>query len=136
MCYTGLRYSDAIRFNSSLHIVGGKRIVVVTQKTKKETNLYINDKIRPLADFVNDHRIYITQIDFNRKLKVIAAGAGINKNVSSHVARHSFGSSLVDLGITIEVAKGLLSHGSTSSIKIYYHLKSANLDEAMKKFNK
>jgi site-specific recombinase XerD len=56
--------------------------------------------------------------------------------VSSHVARHSFGSSLVDLGITIEVAKGLLSHGSTSSTKIYYHLKSTNLDEAMKKFNK
>lgn len=135
MAYTGLRHSDAMRFKTAEHVINNERIVIETQKTKKVTNLYINDKIRPHMDFISTNPIKLTQVDFNRKLKVIAAGAGINKKVSSHVARHSFGSSLVDLGIQIEVAKGLLSHGSINSTKIYYHLKAANFDEAMRKFN-
>jgi integrase/recombinase XerD len=136
MAYTGLRFSDAIRFSSSLHILEGERIVMETQKTKKITNLFINDRLKALIPFIDENPLKITQTDFNRKLKVIAAGAGVNKKISSHVARHSFGSSLADLGIPIEVAKGLLSHGSMSSTKIYYHVKASNLDEAMKKFNK
>ncbi|MDB5013965.1 MAG: integrase family protein [Daejeonella sp.] len=136
MAYTGLRYSDAIRFHSTLFVIDGERIVMETQKTKKVTNLFINDRIKPLIDFVDNNRLTITQVDFNRKLKVIAAGAGVKKKVSSHVGRHSFGSSLADAGIPIEIAKGLMSHGSTASTKIYYHIKNSNLDEAMKRFNK
>jgi site-specific recombinase XerD len=135
-CYTGLSYSDACRFRIQDHVINNERIVMKTQKTGKETNLYINDKIRPLMQYVNDNPLKLSRVEFNRRLKEIAAGSKIKKQLSSHVARHSFGSSLVDLGIPIEVAKGLLSHGSTSSTKIYYHLKSANLDEAMKKFIK
>jgi integrase/recombinase XerD len=135
MAFTGLRFSDAIRFRSELHVVNDERIVIETQKTKKMTNIFINDKIKLLISFINERRLNLTQVDFNRKLKIIAAGASVDKKVSSHVARHSFGSSLADLGIPLEVAKGLLSHGSLSSTKIYYHIKEANLDEAMKKFN-
>jgi integrase/recombinase XerD len=135
MALTGLRYSDAIRFKSWLHVIDGERIVIETRKTGKITNLLINDKIKPLIPFLDNNGLSITQTDFNRKLKLIAAGAGVKKKVSSHVARHSFGSSLADLDIPVEVAKGLLAHGSTNSTKIYYHLKSSNLDAAMRKFN-
>lgn len=135
MAFTGLRHSDAIRFKIAEHVVNNERIVMETQKTKKITNLYINDKIRPYMDFVDANPIKLTQVDFNRKLKIIAAGAGIDKKVSSHVARHSFGSSLADLGVPVEIAKGLMAHGSSASTKIYYHIKVTNLDEAMKKFN-
>jgi integrase/recombinase XerD len=136
MAYTGLRHSDAVTFDINKHIVENERIVKTTVKTGKQTNILINAKIRPLMDFVAANPIKLTQVDFNRKLKVIAAGAGIKKKVSSHVARHSFGSLLADSGIPIEVAKGLLAHGSASSTKIYYHLKTSNLDAAMKKLEK
>ena len=136
MAYTGLRFSDAVRFQIARHVVNDERIVIETQKTKQITNLFINDQLKALIIFIGSNPLEITQVDFNRKLKVIAAGSGIDKKVSSHVARHSFGSLLADLGVSMEVAKGLLSHGSISSTKIYYHLKSSNYDEAMKKFNK
>lgn len=136
MCYTGLRYSDGVRFKSSLHIVGGERIVMKTTKTGSFTNILINDQIRSLIPFIDANRLHISQVDYNRKLKIIAAAAGVKKNVSSHVARHTFGSSLVDLGVDMKVAQGLLSHGSPQSTKIYFHVKTKNLDEAMKKFNK
>lgn len=135
MAFTGLRFSDAIRFRSDLHVINGERIVMETQKTKKTTNLFINDRIRTLISFTMENPLNLSQVDFNRKLKIIAVGAGVDKKISSHVARHSFGSSLADLGIPMEVAKGLLSHGSMSSTKIYYHLKESNFDEAMKRFN-
>src|SRR5690606_37659102 len=113
----------------------GERIVIETQKTGQTANIYINDKIRPLLSFILVNPLRYTQTDFNRKLKLIAAYVGINKKVSSHVARHSFGASLVSLGVPEKVAQGLLAHGSAQSTKIYYHLDSPALDEAMKKFN-
>lgn len=137
MCYTGLRYSDGVRFKSSLHTVGNKeRITMQTTKTGNITNILINDQIRRLIPFIDANRLHITQVEYNRKLKIIAAGAGIKKNLTSHVARHTFGSSLVDLDVPVKVAQALLSHGSERSTKLYYHVKSRNLDEAMKKFNK
>jgi integrase/recombinase XerD len=136
MCYTGLRYSDGVRFKSSLHVVGNERIVMQTTKTGTVTNLFITDQIRRLIPFIDANRLYITQVEYNRRLKIIAAGAGIRKNLTSHVARHTFGSSLVDLGVDMKVAQGLLSHGSAQSTKIYFHVKSKNLDDAMKKFNR
>lgn len=135
MSFTGLRYSDAVRVNAS-HVLNNERIVIATQKTKQVANIYLNDKIKPLLAFLLENRLTITQTDFNRKLKIIAASKGINKKVSSHVGRHSFGAALVALGVPEKSAQGLLAHGSAASTKIYYHLQSAVLDEAMKKFNK
>lgn len=135
-CYTGLRYSDASRFNIETHVVDNERIVIQTQKTGKGTNIYINEVIRPLMLYVSATPLRISQEEYNRRLKEIAAGAHIKKALTSHVARHTFGSYLVDLGVSMEVAQGLLAHGSIASTRVYYHLKSANLDEAMKRFNK
>jgi len=134
MAFTGLRFSDAIRVNDS-HIIQSERIVIETQKTKQDANIFINNKIRPLLEFVIANPLKITQVDFNRKLKVIAAYCGITKKVSSHVARHSFGASLVSLGILPKIAQGLLAHASAASTQIYYHLDNPELDAAMKKFN-
>lgn len=137
MCYTGLRYSDGIRFKSSLHTFGNmERITMQTTKTGNFTNIFINDQIRRLIPFIDANRLHITQVEYNRKLKIIAASAGIKKNLTSHVARHTFGSSLVDLDVPVKVAQALLTHGSERSTKIYYHVKSRNLDDVMKKFNK
>jgi site-specific recombinase XerD len=92
------------------------------------------DRIKPWIEYIDLNRIYITQENFNLKLKVIAAG--VKKKVSSYIGRHTFGSSLVDLNIDKKLAQKLLPHGSISSTKIYYHVKDENLDKAMEKFNK
>jgi integrase len=133
MARTGLRYSDAVAFRPGLHIIEDERIVIMTQKTGKKTNIYINDTIEPLIRFIAVNRLHISPVDFNRKLKTLAVAAGIKKNLTSHVGRHSFGASLAGADIPIEVAKMLLSHGSTSMTRIYYHMNDKNADDAMKK---
>ena len=135
MTYTGLRFSDAIRFKSSLHVVNKERVVLITQKTGMQTNIFINDKIKSIITYIDSNPLLITSIYFNRRLKAISEFLEIDKKVSSHVARHSFGTSLAANGISKEVAQGLLAHGNIKSTKIYYHLENADLDAAMKKLN-
>ncbi|MBC7494112.1 MAG: phage integrase SAM-like domain-containing protein [Flavobacterium sp.] len=135
MCNTGLRFSDAKVFDPGSHIVDDERIVLTTQKTKQKANIFINTKVRSLIDYIRLKPLKITQTDFNRKLKIIAAGAGIFKNISSHVGRHSFGAALVALGVPKKSAQGLLAHASAKSTDIYFHLQAPAMDEAMKKFN-
>jgi site-specific recombinase XerD len=43
-----------------------------------------------------------------------------------------YSDTVAEKGVPMEVAKGLLAHGSMSSAKIYFHIKTANLDKAMK----
>ena len=135
MTYTGLRFSDAIRFKSSLHVVNNERVVLITQKTGMQTNIFINDKIKSIITYIDSNPLLITSIYFNRRLKAISEFLEIDKKVSSHVARHSFGTSLAANGISKEVAQGLLAHGNIKSTKIYYHLENTDLDAAMKKLN-
>ena len=135
MARTGLRFSDASRFDPAKHIIDGVRIVLETQKTHNTTNILINEKIKPLIEYISNNPLGITQTYFNRVLKVIAAHLGIAKKVSSHTGRHSFGASLVALGVPEKVAQGLLTHSTAAATKIYFHLSEPSLDEAMRKFN-
>ncbi len=135
MAYTGLRHGDAVQFRTHLHVSNNERIVLTTKKSQKETSILINNRIARLLPFITDNPVMSTNQDFNRKLKIIAAAIGINKNLTAHVARHTFGASLVDLNVPIEVARELLTHSNSKTTKIYYHLKKENLDAAMKKFD-
>lgn len=134
-CFTGLRFADAKKFRAKEHILDGERIVLRTNKTGKQTNIFINDKIAPLAAAVDADPLFISLEEYNRSLKTIAEITKINKRLSSHVGRHTFGAALVDLEVPFDVAKELLAHGSPASTKVYYHLKNDNLDKAMKAFN-
>jgi integrase/recombinase XerD len=135
MCYTGLRISDAFQFDPSLHIINNERIFMTSQKTGQQINLYLTEKIRYFVDYIRLNKIVGTHAAFNYSLQNVVAKLGIKKNITAHVARHTFGSTLVDLGVDMKVAQGLLAHGSIESTKVYYHVKSTNLDDAMKKFN-
>ena len=115
--------------------MNNERVVLITQKTGMQTNIFINDKIKSIITYIDSNPLLITSIYFNRRLKAISEFLEIDKKVSSHVARHSFGTSLAANGISKEVAQGLLAHGNIKSTKIYYHLENTDLDAAMKKLN-
>lgn len=54
----------------------------------------------------------------NRYLKAIANGAGITKNLSFHIARHTF-ASLYDASFGIEAAQQVLHHSNLRTTKMY-----------------
>jgi site-specific recombinase XerD len=72
---------------------------------------------------------------YNNNLKDIAKKADIDKNVSSHVARHSWATRALLKGVSLDKVSSLLKHKSLSTTQIYAKIQSTELDKAMDLFN-
>lgn len=68
---------------------------------------------------------------FNRHLKKIAKLAGIEKNISCHIARHSF-ASIAGNSANIQIFKNLYRYSSiTTTINYQANFVHKNFDEAL-----
>lgn len=100
-----------------------------------------NDYIFPLLDDNAEYASYITSDEkntftpelrkvlysavasknalINKYLKKIAAMAGITKNLSFHIARHSFAKIAKETGLDSSIVKELLAHSKLATTEIY-----------------
>ncbi|NLC42281.1 MAG: tyrosine recombinase [Erysipelothrix sp.] len=81
--------------------------------TKSSSYLFINRKTQPLSR----HYLY-------NMLKRRSQQAGLAKNVSPHILRHSFASELINHGADLRVIQELLGHSDVSTTQIYTHIDS------------
>lgn len=68
---------------------------------------------------------------YNRGLKSWAKRAGITKNVSSHVGRHTFATMLLNRGGRIEAVQKILGHSSTKTTSLYAKMLDKTLADAV-----
>ena len=71
----------------------------------------------------------------NRKLKIIAEKAGINKKLSTHVGRHSFATMLVTGDVNLLTVRDLLGHGDVRVTQIYARVISKKKEDAINILN-
>jgi integrase len=68
--------------------------------------------------------------DYNQLLKLLASKCNIDKNISSHVARHTFATTIwMNNGGTLDGLKGTLGHMKISTTERYGNI----LEEKIKK---
>ncbi len=61
--------------------------------------------------------------------------AGLNKNISPHVLRHSYATHLLDSGSDLRVIQDLLGHRSLSATQKYTQVRLSKLSRTLKKFH-
>lgn len=131
-CYTGLAYTDAAHLSASnIHpgIDGKKWIIIKRQKTGVQANLPLLPKANAILDKYKDHQRckekgtllpMIANQPFNAFLKEVAVICGITKNLTHHLARHTFATTVCLLnGISMEATSGMLGHSNIRTTQIY-----------------
>jgi len=136
---TGLRISEALNVKLSdiedgwvrVEMAKGEkqRLVPVAEIALKALNEYLYK--RPCNSeyvFVNKNCKKLSRISaFNITKKYL--------NVSPHVLRHSFATSLVLGGADLRVVQELLGHASLNTTQIYTHIQKENLKDTVLKYH-
>src|SRR5687768_12111926 len=70
---------------------------------------------------------------FNSYLKEIAALCGINKNLTTHTARHTFATTVtLSNGVPLETVSALLGHKSIRTTQIYAKIVASKISQDMR----
>lgn len=136
-CFTGLRYSDLLSLDASeifdykirkqMHKTGEPVYVPIPLQAR--LLLPENLKSGPVFRIVeNSH--------FNRTLRTAAKKLGYYKHIHCHLARHTFATTCITLGIPLPATSKLLGHRKLETTLIYAKFVDTFLDKEMKKFKK
>ena len=128
--YTCLRYSDLARFNSSnISIINGTEVYRCTQKkTRGQATIPL---LQPALDILEKYKGFLpvtSNPKYNEYLKVVAQAAGINKPLSTHWARHTGATILLNEGVDLKIVSKICGH---SSMKITEQIYAKLLDETV-----
>lgn len=127
-CLTGLRRSDIVRltWGEVTHLNGRTRIVFRQKKTGGLEYLDISAQAAELIgerceekDTDNVFGDLFSPSETNHNIKVWAARAGIDKDLSFHCARHTFAVLMLTLGADIYTVSKLLGHRELKTTQIY-----------------
>lgn len=138
--YTCLSYIDMANFDADqIYMVGGKPVYTANRgKTGQEfTFLVLTPAMEILRKYGNRLPI-ISNVKYNSYLKVLAMMANIHKPISSHWARHTGATILLNKGkVEMEVVAKILGHSSTKVTRqVYAKLLDETVIKAMSKMEK
>lgn len=85
--------------------------------------------------FLNAKGKRLTRGAMWRLVKHWVRAAGIARNVTPHMLRHSFATHLLDHGADLRAVQELLGHADISTTQIYTHVSVARQQEAHRKFH-
>jgi site-specific recombinase XerD len=130
--YTCLRYSDLAQFNSNnITIINGIEVYKCMQKkTKKDATIPL---LKPALDILNKYKGFlpiISNVKYNEYLKIVAQASGIDKALSTHWARHTGATILLNEGVDMKIVTKICGH---SSMKITEQIYAKLLDETVVK---
>lgn len=143
-CYTGLSYIDVMNLNEdniTFGIDGGKWIITNRQKTHNKVKIPLLPIAEELIQKYKGHiktkktkTLFpnISNQKLNSYLKEIADLCKIKKNLTFHIARHTFATTItLSNGVPIETVSKLLGHTKIATTQIYAKVIERKVSEDM-----
>lgn len=129
-CYTGLSYADVKRLSiKHLHKDDNGKLWIKMERAK--TTTYFSVPLLPKAlEILEKYKELklkgdlilpvLTNQQMNNNLKLIQELAKINKNLTTHLARHTFATTItLGNGVPIETVSRMLGHTKLSTTQVY-----------------
>lgn len=149
-CYTGYAYAEVSRINRDhlqTGIDGSMWCSIQRQKTKGKTTKKSNVPLLPIPmqiieKYRDDLECQIkgtampvdTNSNFNLKLKRIAKICGIQKDITTHMGRHTFATTVtLANGVPIESVSSMLGHSEIRTTQIYAKVIESKVSEDMQR---
>lgn len=155
MCYTGLRFSDAVAMQPR-HITQTQKgihysalMVKNRRRKKKEISLplyaffHFNGEEESRAQRITKHCIKkyqakpnqaffrnLNNAKVNEEIKVVAKMAGLDKHLTCHVGRHSFGTNMA-VKIPVTMLQVYMGHSKIETTMQYVHMSRKIQDDVM-----
>lgn len=134
MCYTGLRYGDMKTLMQG--DIKNCYIRIDMHKTGLPVSIPVLPAAMELLDVQPDGHCFrvLANEPFNRYLKEIAKAAGIKKRLSTRVARHTFATVSIGLGMSMKVISEILGHTTIKTTEIYTSVFDEMKSDEMKRW--
>lgn len=120
------------------HDSNKSRIIPMEETAQRALGAYITDVRGDMCKdsdylFSNCKGSPMTRQGFWKIIKYYAAKAGIDKDITPHMIRHSFASHLINNGADLKAVQEMLGHVDISTTQIYLSSKQSRLKEEYRK---
>ncbi len=150
---SGLRLSELRQLRlEQLHLDEGfvtvigkgnkERVVPLGQAAREALEAYLQagrpalvTKRSPATVFLTARGGPFAAVTLWRRIKQRVGRAGIDRNVTPHMLRHSFATHLLENGADLRVIQEMLGHASIATTEIYTHVASERLREVHRQFH-
>ncbi|MFQ8939501.1 MAG: tyrosine-type recombinase/integrase [Agathobacter rectalis] len=85
--------------------------------------------------FVNNRESRYTEQSIRLMLKKYTKQAGIERNITPHMFRHSFATYLIEEGVDVSCVQRILGHSSIKTTQIYIHIAAKKQAEILKEMH-
>ena len=145
-CFTGLAYVDVQKLTTNdIKKDEEGELWVMTERTKTETesNIPLLPKALEIIEKYKDYPLIekkgkllpvISNQKMNAYLKEIATLCGIEKNLTFHLARHTFATYALNKDVPIESVSKMMGHKSIRTTQIYAKVLNKKVSNDMKQF--
>lgn len=136
--YTCLRYSDLAAFDSNrIQKING--MPVYLEDSIKTTKRFTIPLLTPAIEILNKYNgklPIISNVKYNLYLKNVAQAAGIDKSLSTHWARHTGATMLLNEGAEMKIITKVCGHSSTRiTEQIYAKLLNETVVDAIQEIS-
>lgn len=130
--YTGLAYVDFKKFDFTKVIEKNGKYVIhdVRQKTGEEFYIVLLSNAIDILKRYNFKLPLMTLEQYNMRLKIVAGAASLNKNLTSHMARHTYACLALNHGVPIEVLKEMMGHADIRTTQVYAKMFNKTVENA------